>query len=442
MTIPRVVACDVLGDESVIYLQKEDGSIASIRRRFRPYLLTPNDGNPLSLTLKGKNYYNSLTFFENKAKFWESYRKACDKFAIHDDRQALFTIGKLNLFHDTRFDEISVLGFDCETSGLRLDDKAELFLITNTFRKAQVTSKKTFFYKDFTDQGHMLRAWVDWVREMDPTIILGFNCLKFDFPYILHIANKFGVQLNLGRDGSQLKTEFPKQFRTDGNHSIEYEDVSIHGRHVIDLWLLAMKFDTGRRFENYQLKYLVKTLGLMDENRALYDASIISENIHIDSELKKIIAYAEDDASDLIKLWDRMGEPFFELAKAVPKSLQSVVYSGIGSIWNSMMVREYLNMGHSIPKATEITASYEGGLSIGNAGLYHHLLRFDVASLYPSIILLYGIYEETKDPHRKFLTLIEEFTSKRLRQKALDQETGKAQHQWCVRCACCYGKRI
>ena len=34
----------------------------------------------------------------------------------------------------------------------------------------------------------MLRAWRDFVREVDPDIITGYNIVNFDLPYIIERA--------------------------------------------------------------------------------------------------------------------------------------------------------------------------------------------------------------------------------------------------------------
>lgn len=34
----------------------------------------------------------------------------------------------------------------------------------------------------------MLRAWRDFVREVDPDIITGYNIVNFDLPYIINRA--------------------------------------------------------------------------------------------------------------------------------------------------------------------------------------------------------------------------------------------------------------
>jgi DNA polymerase delta subunit 1 len=48
----------------------------------------------------------------------------------------------------------------------------------------------------FNDEGNMIRQWGIFIRALDPDIIIGYNILNFDLPYLLERAevmkiNKF-----------------------------------------------------------------------------------------------------------------------------------------------------------------------------------------------------------------------------------------------------------
>lgn len=47
----------------------------------------------------------------------------------------------------------------------------------------------------------MLKAWRDFIVEVDPDILTGYNILNFDIPYLFDRAEKLGVK------------EFPKMCR-------------------------------------------------------------------------------------------------------------------------------------------------------------------------------------------------------------------------------------
>jgi DNA polymerase elongation subunit (family B) len=65
----------------------------------------------------------------------------------------------------------------------------------------------------------------------------------------------------------------------------------------------------------------------------------------------------------------------------------------------------------------------QGAISFGIPGIYDNVFKIDVASLYPSIIRQYQIYNPEKDPKKYFLEMIEYFTIERLKNKKLAKET-------------------
>ena len=46
----------------------------------------------------------------------------------------------------------------------------------------------------FDREPDLLRKWADLVRKTDPDIIIGYNILKFDLPYLIDRANKLNVR--------------------------------------------------------------------------------------------------------------------------------------------------------------------------------------------------------------------------------------------------------
>jgi DNA polymerase elongation subunit (family B) len=188
---------------------------------------------------------------------------------------------------------------------------------------------------------------------------------------------------------------------------------------------LSIKYDIGRKYESYGLKNIIKQEGLEKEKRTFYDASKIRENYKDPIEWEKIKQYCIDDAEDALMLFELMIKPFFFLNRSIPRSFQSLMESASGGQLNSMMVRAYLQQGHSIPKPSE-KVKYPGAISIGNPGNYSNCVKWDVASLYPSIMLNYRIENKEKDPKGYMLEILDTFTNERLKNKKLAKETGNS----------------
>jgi DNA polymerase I len=269
----------------------------------------------------------------------------------------------------------------------------------------------------------MLEDWCAWIREIDPYIICGHNIFMHDLPYIKFIAERHGVELDIGRDGSELEyQEMESKFRKDGSQFYHYHKVKCFGRELIDTLFLALKYDIGRKYESYQLKYIIGFEKKEIPGRVFYDASQIRYKYNIPEEWEKIKQYAIHDGDDALTLYDLTSPPFFYFTQSVPKSFQSIVESASGSQVNAVMVRSYLQDAHSLPR-TSTVPEFEGATSLGNPGIYRNVFKIDVASLYPNVMLQFKVYDRHKDPNQNFSKLVEIFTERRLKHKKLAKET-------------------
>jgi DNA polymerase elongation subunit (family B) len=190
---------------------------------------------------------------------------------------------------------------------------------------------------------------------------------------------------------------------------------------------LSIKYDIGRDFPSYGLKYIEKHLNLVNENRIEWDFKKYKTNDYQnwpDEIWKDFIKYCEDDGDSPIKMIEIMLPPFFYLCQSVPKTLQQIINEASGSQLDSLMIRSYFQDGYSQPK-TSNKVEFEGAISMGVPGVYEDVIKVDVASLYPSIMIEYDIYDRRKDPNKNMLYMLEYFRDERLNNKKLTKETGE-----------------
>jgi DNA polymerase I len=326
----------------------------------------------------------------------------------------------MSYFRDLKHNEVSILSFDIETNGVTHDNESQVVLISNTFRdsKGNVT-RKLFAYDEYEYQEDMISHWCQWVREVNPSILCGHNIFGFDLPYLDHCSVN---GLPLGRNGSMMTFDsYESAFRKDGSQSYAYKKAHVYGRSLVDTMFLAFKYDVGRKYESYGLKQIIKQEGLERTDRVFYDASQIRHHYKDPEQMKLIKAYAEMDADDSLALYDLMAPPFFYMAQSIPKTYQEVMLGATGSQINSIMMRAYLQDGHSLPKADQ-AAEYQGAISFGDVGIYRDVYKVDVASLYPSIMIEYEVFDDTKDPKAYFSNMVKTFTELRLEYKKKAKE--------------------
>lgn len=386
------------------------------------------------VTLKGSLHYKYGIQFNEREDFTTFYQKYRNKdlYRIFDPKESSMVNKGITYFKGMNIEDVSVLSFDIETTGLDPHAKdAKLLLISNTFRRRGKIEKKLFAFDEYETQGQMIEKWCQWLRKINPSVILGHNIYSFDLPYIYAIAEKEHVSMLMGRDDSPiLFDKYESKFRKEASQFIHYKKPKVYGRELLDTLFLSIRHDTAtRKYESYALKNIIKQEGLEKESRTFYDASQIRFKYKDKEEWKKIKSYAIDDADDSLSLYDLMIAPYFYFTQSIPKSFQEMLCSATGSQLNSLLVRSYLQEGHSIPKATDVN-NFEGAISVGKPGIYKNCVRWDVSSLYPSIMRQYKIYDELKDPNKNFLNMVEYMTIERLKNKELSKTTGEKKYKY------------
>jgi DNA polymerase, archaea type len=421
----NIVSIEVDDGRAELFIEK-DGKVWSEFVANKYWILASAPLNKSFVRMKGDLHYCWGRQFTERIDFYK-YRnifKHEDIFSIYDAKEALMVKDGYTYFKGMRLKDVSVLSFDIETTSLELNDSAKVLLISNTYRSGDgKIIKKLFSYKDYPNDSAFYTDWCNWVLDVNPTVITGHNIYGYDLPYLHYCATVAGCTLPLGRDKSELWFDsFESNKRKDQTQNVHYKRAHIYGREIADTLFLAIDYDIAtKKYESYGLKAIIKTEGLEKKDRVFYDASRIRHVYNIHEEWEKIKLYCADDSDDALALYDLMAPSFFYTSQNIPKSYQSVCYSASGSKINSIMIRAYLQDMHSLPKASE-TKDFEGAISIGNPGIYSNVFKVDVASLYPSIMIHYGIHDEKKDPKAYFKELVNTFTEKRLEYKKKAKE--------------------
>ena len=371
--------------------------------------------------LGGNRPYKWVKYYKDVEKWTETnkVKNQYDLYKSYCPIEANFISRGFTFFKGMQIKNVSVLSFDIETSGIVKNDKSDVYLISNTYRCGDVVETKLFDFHDYPTRKAMLIDWCKWVREKDPSLMIGHNVYMYDLPYLQHVAALNDCTLDLGRDGSSLKiSNWPSKFRKDGNEKIEYFKSKIFGREIIDTFFLSFKYDIGRKYISNGLKQIIKQEGLEKEGRTFVDAGRIRDYTEDKEMWPKICQYAIEDSSDSLKLFDLMAPSFFYFAQMVPKKFEDIINGASGSQLNSMLVRAYMQDNQSIPKG-DPKKRFPGAISHSVPGIYRNVWKVDVASEYPSVIRQFKLFNERKDPEGYYLYMTEELTKERLKNKEL-----------------------
>lgn len=429
-----VVAIEVKNDE--VWVFKNNGEITKFPNTY--WFVTPRSTKS-GRKLEGNLHYKYITERETLAELKEDrgtlYKYKADFYTIFDEQESTMVYNGITFYKGLRVQDVSVLSFDIEANGL-VDEKtnepieqeeAMVYMISCTFRDGNGEITKALFSEDqYESQESLITAFCKFVQECDPSVIIGHNIFGYDFPYLSYVYKREtgGDDLILGRDYSEITyNKRASKFRKDGSQSYDYFNAKIFGRQLIDTMFLSYKYDFARNYPSYGLKAIIEYEGLVKEDRQFYDAAQIANNWDNIEEREKIKKYGADDSDDALALYDLMIPQFFYYAQSIPKPFQKINNSATGSQINSFLVRSYLQVGHSLPKASE-AEKYEGAISFGNPDIWEHVNKVDVASLYPSIMITEKVYDREKDPKGNFLEMVKYFTKERLNNKRLGKETG------------------
>jgi len=429
----NIVGSEVKNNYLINYIAAGNKTVTEKRDFYYYVLLEEYDNKQNCGRLEGKNDFQYYVKFEDKQeayqyckqlgynnkKFWRCYNPV---------ESAMLREG-FTFYKGMSINDVSVMSFDIETTGVKINDNSFVTLISNTYRdRSGNISRKLFSFDEYDSPKDFISAWCVWFRQCDPDIVVGHNIFAFDFPYLANFASLNKTKINLGRNASAISIDrADRKFRKDGSQTYDYNNVSIFGRQVVDTFFLSMKYDIGRNYPSYGLKAIVKHENMDKADRQYWDFNKNKEPWNNPVDWKQFKQYAVDDADDALKLFDLMAPQYFYYAQSIPKPFQEIINTATGSQVNAFMMRAYLQDSKAVPAPSE-KAEFEGAISLGNPGLYQNVFKVDVASLYPSIMLEYRVTNDKKDPDNRFLEAVEFFTNQRLENKRLAKETGERRY--------------
>jgi DNA polymerase elongation subunit (family B) len=258
----------------------------------------------------------------------------------------------------------------------------------------------------------------DVLEAEDPDVIEGHNIFKFDFEYLRLRCRRHRVPCAWGRFGqgaifrnSRLKV---------AERWIDFPRCDLPGRDVVDTYLLVQLFDIAtREMLAYGLKDVAIYFGVTDESegeRTYIEGSRIQEVFRTDR--ARFRAYLADDLRETKGVADLLLPTYFEQVKTFPLLLQEATLRGTTTKIDLLFLEEYYHARQSCPVPPEV-APFEGGYTRSfQEGVFRRVLHFDVASLYPSLLLNIG-RNPRNDTLGVFIPLLTQLRDYRLNCKQL-----------------------
>lgn len=417
---------DFLNDQSIIYIDYnhlndkmtlfckynnvELDHDVQFGKDFKPFIyISENNANSYNV-LKHSDFFKNI----------KSLKKSHGDSAFMASPETQFLIqNKKNYFENMLMADLKIIAFDIETTAL--DPKyGEILAIglKGNYKFSDGTDQVIF--KNYNDEKELLLNFIDFIVKENPDVLVGHNVFNFDIPFIEARMLKNKVVPALGR----FKKSMYKQYNTTrvsrlikGNEFFQYK---IPGRYIIDTMHLAMIEDTRRNeFESYGLKYLAQELGVAPEDRVYLEGDEIHSVFYDDYEsFQKYLINDLEETMGLVKIFL---PSYFAASKKIPINLQDIIYTGATKKAMSLFLYDYYHNEKALPKPQN-KEKFEGAISRAQEhGVYHNVHKYDVSSLYPSIMMVFNYYPKS-DTLGVFEKYLKEFTADRLKYKKLMQD--------------------
>lgn len=311
------------------------------------------------------------------------------------EHQYLMQSGE-RLFADLRFADLRRCQLDIETASSEPDsfpdaERPEDRVLAIGLSLGGGEAPRLLRLSERSDAGEkaLLQSLNAALAELDPDVIEGHNIFNFDLAYLRTRARRLKVPCRWGRGGTVAK--FRSSRLRVAERTMDFLRCDLPGRTVFDTYLALQLFDvTKRDLPDYRLKTAAVYFGITrEEDGRTYVPGDQIQHV-FDADPARFDAYLADDLRETRGLADRLLPTYVAQAQNFPMLLQEVCLRGTGAKVDLLLLERYLQAGAALgdPLAVE---RFEGAFSKSfGEGVFHRVLHFDVASLYPSLLLQIG----------------------------------------------------
>ena len=385
------------------------------------------------------------------------------------EEQYLISTGKRYFKGYNDYDETLRMIFDLETTGLNTKtDKIEQIGVR--FNRPVKYKGKTFnFERGFAVEGETeeeraasemeaIRNFLLCIAIFKPDIITGHNSENFDWVMLIGACERLGTSLyELSKEflnGEPIYKSQKENVLKLGGEVEKYRPTIVPHTVITDsLHAVRRAQAIDSNMKKADLKYATKYAKLVKKNRVYVPGDKIS-TIWNDNEAhyafndedgkwyeitdKKplkdgyevvtgryvVERYLLDDLWECDKVELKYNATNFLICKILPLPYQKCTTMGTAGQWKALLMAWSYENGLAIPDAPN-TGKFTGGLSrLLKVGYVDNVIKLDYNSLYPSIILTWGI-EDQKDLMGTMLKFLEYVLTTREVSKGLKKKAGK-----------------
>jgi len=287
-----------------------------------------------------------------------------------------------------------ILAFDIETDEFKIGEGEVIMIsfVSENFKKVITwkKDKKLDFVEYVKDEEEMLEKFSEYINKISPDFLTGYFSDGFDLPYLKARADKFGVKLRIGLDGSQPR--FHRGFVTTAE---------INGIvHVDLLRFIETAYSQYMQSETLSLNEVANEfLGERKKEFELKHSSKIKEG-----EWEKYFEYNLHDSFLTYELFKKFWPDMMEFSRVMQEPIFDISRNGMSKNVESFILhnlQKYNEIPEKRPTYDEIgerrvREKYEGAFVFQpTPGLYENVCIFDFTSMHASIIVSYNLSKAT-----------------------------------------------
>jgi DNA polymerase elongation subunit (family B) len=344
---------------------------------------------------------------------------AGDYYAVGPNEQYLMQTGRA-YFRGMQYADLHRLQFDLETTALD-PRRGRIFMVAVRDSRGFAATVEA---PAPADEQRLIVELCAIIRERNPDIIENHNLHGFDLPFLVERAELLGIPLALGRTEAPASLERYTEPRGPGADRKRRTRYSVPGRELIDTLDAVRRYDFGARdLPGYGLKEVARHFGIAAPDRVYLPGAAVFPTYRDDPELVR--RYALDDVTEVDALSRRLLGAPFALAGMAPRRFERIASAGPAmGILQPMLVRAYLRAGAALPAQSkerdeddQDAAHLGGAVHLFATGVAEHVIKADIASLYPSLMRTFQI-GPASDHLNVVLSIVDRLTDLRLQHKA------------------------
>lgn len=416
-------------------------------------------------------YTKFMDFFQKGGVPIYSSKDEKNYIAVAPVEQYMIQTGRRLFKGYNDYDELVRMQWDLETTGL--DPK--VCHINQIGIRTNKGFEKILTVGDDLSEIDAIYDFFTIIKEIKPDVISGHNTENFDWNFIDVRLQTYGTSLKEFSKNVFPKTIYKKNKQSVlklGGETEYYYPTIMYGYNLTDsLFAVRRAQALNSNIKKADLKYITKFSKLNKPNRVYVPGKIIgdtwadntetyalnenngdwfkitnkklsSKNLTINNENTKLIncngeeeynittgkyiveRYLLDDLYETDKVEHKFNITNFFICKMLPVSFERMCTMGTAAVWKYIMLSWSYENGLAVPDLIP-TKPFTGGLSrLLKVGFVEQVVKLDYNSLYPSIILSYGINSPI-DIMGTMSSLLEYILTQREYYKGLKKKYGK-----------------